>query len=80
MKRENRIIGHSIGIFELLGVLFIALKLTDTVDWSWWLVLAPLWIHIIVYGFLLLALVFAVCAYIVNKVYSLASSGETRNG
>ena len=25
-----------------LGLLFIGLKLTDNIDWSWWLVLMPL--------------------------------------
>ena len=28
----------------LVGVLFIALKLLDKIDWSWWWVLAPFWI------------------------------------
>ncbi len=28
----------------LLTVLFIALKLTGVITWSWWWVLAPLWI------------------------------------
>lgn len=28
----------------LLTVLFIGLKLTNHIDWSWWWVLAPLWI------------------------------------
>ena len=27
-----------------LGLLFIALKLTEHVDWSWWLVLLPLYL------------------------------------
>ena len=27
----------------LLAVLFIGLKLTNHIDWSWWWVLAPLW-------------------------------------
>ena len=26
-----------------LLITFIVLKLTDTIDWSWWWVLAPLW-------------------------------------
>ena len=25
-------------------LLFIGLKLTDYIDWSWWWVLAPLWV------------------------------------
>lgn len=28
----------------LLTVLFVGLKLTNHIDWSWWWVLAPLWI------------------------------------
>lgn len=29
--------------FGLLAILFIGLKLTGYIDWSWWWVLAPLW-------------------------------------
>lgn len=29
--------------FELLAVLFIGLKLSGIIDWSWWWVLSPLW-------------------------------------
>jgi hypothetical protein len=29
------------GILPLLGVLFVALKLTNYIDWSWWWVLSP---------------------------------------
>lgn len=29
--------------FSLLGLLFIGLKLTGFVSWSWWLVLLPLY-------------------------------------
>ena len=35
-----------IGFFGLLTVLFIGLKLTHYISWSWWLVLAPLWIPV----------------------------------
>ena len=33
-----------IGFAGLLTVLFIGLKLTHYIDWSWWWVLSPLWI------------------------------------
>lgn len=33
-----------IGFVGLLTILFIALKLTHVIDWSWWWVLSPLWI------------------------------------
>jgi hypothetical protein len=32
------------GFAGLLTVLFIGLKLTGHIDWSWWWVLSPLWI------------------------------------
>lgn len=32
-----------VGFFGLLGILFIALKLTNVIDWPWWVVLAPIW-------------------------------------
>lgn len=32
-----------VGFLGLLGVLFIGLKLTGYIDWSWWLVTIPLW-------------------------------------
>ena len=32
----------------LLGLLFIALKLTNYIDWSWWLVTAPLYVPVII--------------------------------
>lgn len=33
-----------IGFVGALTILFIALKLTDVIDWSWLWVLSPLWI------------------------------------
>lgn len=35
-----------IGFFGALAILFIALKLTGHIDWSWWWVLAPIWMPI----------------------------------
>ena len=44
------------GIFlPLLTVLFIGLKLTGYIAWSWWWVLAPLWIPIAI-GLVLLSI------------------------
>ena len=37
-----------IGFTGLLTVLFIGLKLTGHIDWSWWLVLSPVWIMLII--------------------------------
>jgi uncharacterized protein (DUF983 family) len=32
-----------VGFFGLLTILFVGLKLTGFIDWSWWAVTAPLW-------------------------------------
>lgn len=37
-----------IGFTGLLTVLFIGLKLTGYVNWSWWWVLAPTWIPMLI--------------------------------
>jgi len=49
----------------LLTVLFIGLKLTDYVAWSWIWVLSPLliWIGYIVF----LLFVLGICAFVANK-------------
>lgn len=39
--------GVFIGFVELLQLAFIILKLCKVINWSWWLVLIPLWIEII---------------------------------
>ena len=32
---------------NLLGLLFIGLKLTHYIDWSWWWVLSPFWMSLL---------------------------------
>ena len=44
-----------VGFVGLLTIVFIALKLTDYIDWSWWWVLSPIWISIAA-GFVLLVI------------------------
>lgn len=49
-----------IGFGGALAILFIGLKLTDNIDWSWWWVLSPLWIGLgIVAVVLLIAVIVA---------------------
>lgn len=40
---SNKQAQASFPILGLLGLLFIALKLTHQIDWSWWWVTAPFW-------------------------------------
>ncbi len=37
-----------IGFFGLLAIVFITLKLTGYIAWSWWWVLSPLWLPLAV--------------------------------
>jgi len=32
-----------VGVCDVLGIIFIVLKLVGVIDWSWWLVLLPLY-------------------------------------
>lgn len=63
-RRGNSGSGSSgIGFLGMLAILFIALKLTGFIGWSWWWVTAPLWgipaflLAPFVVGFTLLALI-----------------------
>lgn len=47
-----------VGFVGLLTILFIGLKLTGFIDWSWWWVLSPLWITAaIILGILVIGLI-----------------------
>jgi hypothetical protein len=36
------------GFMSLLAVLFIGLKISGVITWSWWWVLAPLWVPAVI--------------------------------
>jgi hypothetical protein len=41
---------NGLGIGTILFLIFMVLKLTNYINWSWWWVTAPLWIPIIILG------------------------------
>ena len=43
------------GIFGTFFVIFLILKLTMVIDWSWWWVTAPLWGGILLWIILIMA-------------------------
>ena len=57
MKKEKTTSG--ITLCDLLGVAFIVLKLCKVIDWSWWWVLAPFWIPLII--LIILMIIYAIC-------------------
>jgi uncharacterized protein (DUF983 family) len=56
---------NGIGFVGLLTILFIGLKLTGFISWSWLWVLSPLWIAFGIWGFVILVALLALL--IVNK-------------
>jgi hypothetical protein len=41
--------GGGMGLGTILFLIFLVLKLTNYINWSWWWVTAPLWITAILY-------------------------------
>jgi len=41
-----------IGFFPMLFLIFLVLKLTEVIDWSWWYVTMPLWVGLAIGLFL----------------------------
>ena len=44
MSDSKSVQSGGFGIFTVLFLIFLVLKLTNTIAWSWWLVTAPLWL------------------------------------
>lgn len=49
-----------IGFGGLLAILFIALKLTGVIAWSWWWVLSPIWISVLLVLLIVAGAIYAV--------------------
>ncbi len=59
MRTVSSSSSSGIGVLGLLGIVFVALKLTGFIDWSWWWVTAPFW-----GGFALLVVIVVVWLFI----------------
>jgi len=58
--------GEIVGVAEVLTIVFIVLKLTEVITWSWWIVLLPSLISFTIYVHFLLGKVAIVIATIVT--------------
>lgn len=57
------------GFWVLLGLLFIGLKLSGQIAWSWWLVLLPLYGPLVLLGvFFILMVIFALAVAVNDEV------------
>lgn len=64
MSNSNSSNSGGIGFVGVLTILFIGLKLTDYIDWSWWWVLSPILFGV---GVIVAALVFLGVCMILDK-------------
>jgi uncharacterized protein (DUF983 family) len=55
MEKQNYT-NNGFGLSGLLTVLFVGLKLTGNINWSWWWVLSPIWISVVLS--IILAIIF----------------------
>ena len=62
MARQTTVESGGIGFYGLLTIALIVLKLTSVIAWSWWWVLAPLWLPVV------LLLLFAAFAFIYTGI------------
>lgn len=46
---EKTVNKGGIGFLGLLTIAFIVLKLTNHINWSWWLVLAAIWMPVAIF-------------------------------
>lgn len=53
MSDSQQLTSRGFGLGTVLFIVFLVLKLTNTIDWSWWWVTSPLWIPA---GFLIIVL------------------------
>jgi hypothetical protein len=61
---EKQITPVNSGILTVLFVVFLVLKLTGNIDWSWWWVTSPLWLPLTL---LLVTIIGVVVFYNVKK-------------
>lgn len=60
METQNKSTGISLG--TVLFLIFMILKLTGAIDWSWWWVTSPLWIPFV-------AIIGVICVGIITGIY-----------
>lgn len=46
LREDGKVVYRGLGFFDALALVFIVLKLTGVINWSWWWVLAPIWMPI----------------------------------
>ena len=62
----------NLSLSTVLFIVFLVLKLTGYISWSWWWVTAPLWAWpIVVFGIIVIALCLGLFGLILYELYEL---------
>lgn len=56
----------SVSFSTLLVIIFLILKLTNNIDWSWWWIFSPYWIPVISFISIMIITVFISLIYMAN--------------
>ena len=67
MNSEDRTPTSGLSICFILTIMLTVLKLTGTISWSWWIVLAPMLIPCLLY---MIIVVFALIVIIIASIIS----------
>ena len=60
--KENDLSRYAVDILDVVQIVFLILKLTDLIDWSWFVVLIPLFIQLgILFVSVIVLLVICIC-------------------
>jgi hypothetical protein len=62
MSKNNSNSSSGVGLFGLMFLIFMTLKLTGYITWSWWWVTAPLW-----GGFAFMGVIIAIIIIFIKK-------------
>lgn len=75
MKKKEKNMKNGCGFMGLLAILFIGLKLTCHITWSWLWVLSPLWLGFVLFivvciFIVVLWLILFIITYVLDKYFS----------
>lgn len=73
MENNNNYGYDGVSFSSILFLVFLVLKLTNVIDWSWWWVTAPLWLPIIIF------LVFVSGLYVFYQMLKYYNKNKLKN-
>ena len=66
MDQNKVYVRGGLGLSSILGLIFVVLKFTGHITWSWWWVLAPFWISWVFT--IILIIIGIICVIIGDKI------------